>query len=50
MTTATNRIEYKRDLSDDLEQDAVAFFNSGGGDIIIGVYKDGVNPIFQPKN
>ncbi|GHT08230.1 hypothetical protein FACS1894139_17670 [Planctomycetales bacterium] len=37
MPPSTNRIEYKRELGDDLEQEAVAFLDSGGGDIIIGV-------------
>jgi predicted HTH transcriptional regulator len=41
MTTETNRIEYKRELSDDLEQEVVAFLNSGGGDIVIGICDDG---------
>ncbi|GHV23940.1 hypothetical protein AGMMS49959_18840 [Planctomycetales bacterium] len=41
MTPSTNRIKYKQDLIDDLEQEYVAFFNSGGGDIVIGVCKDG---------
>jgi ATP-dependent DNA helicase RecG len=36
--TESNRIEYKKDISDSLEKDAVAFLNSReGGSIIIGV-------------
>jgi len=37
----TNRIEYKEKLTSDLEQEAVAFLNSEGGDIFLGIRKDG---------
>jgi REP element-mobilizing transposase RayT len=37
MTTETNRIEYKLALTDDLEQEAVAFLNSGGGSDMDGI-------------
>ena len=37
----TNRIEYKGKLTSDLEQEVVAFLNSEGGDIFLGVRKDG---------
>jgi predicted HTH transcriptional regulator len=37
----TNRIEYKEKLTADMEQEAVAFLNSEGGDIFIGIRKDG---------
>ncbi|GHV23938.1 hypothetical protein AGMMS49959_18820 [Planctomycetales bacterium] len=50
MTPSTNRIEYKQDLGDDLEQEAVAFLNSGGGDIVIGVCKDDGFFISQPRS
>lgn len=42
MTSETNRIEYKLYLTDDLEKEAVAFFNyHEGGIIYIGVHKTG---------
>jgi predicted HTH transcriptional regulator len=41
MNTETNRIEYKLTLTDDFEQEAVAFLNSSGGDVFIGIRKDG---------
>ena len=38
----TNRIEYKRQLTDDIEKEVVAFLNySEGGFIYIGIDKDG---------
>ena len=37
----TNRVEYKEKLTADLEQEAVAFLNSEGGDIFLGIRKDG---------
>ncbi|MDR3244182.1 MAG: putative DNA binding domain-containing protein [Elusimicrobiota bacterium] len=40
-TTETNRIEYKQILTDDLEKEAVAFLNSTGGEICIGIKDDG---------
>jgi predicted HTH transcriptional regulator len=36
-----NRKEYKEKLTDDLEKSAVAFLNSDGGDIYIGIRDDG---------
>ncbi|MCL2144379.1 MAG: putative DNA binding domain-containing protein [Endomicrobia bacterium] len=41
MNIETNRIEYKEKLTDSLEKEAVAFLNSKGGDIYIGVKNDG---------
>jgi len=41
MNLETNRIEYKEKLTDDLEKEVVAFLNSKGGDIYIGVKDDG---------
>jgi len=41
MLNETNRMEYKEKLTADLEQEAVAFLNSEGGDIFIGIRKDG---------
>jgi predicted HTH transcriptional regulator len=41
MTTESNRIEYKRELTGDLEKEAVAFLNAGGGQIHFGVCDDG---------
>ncbi|MDR2870571.1 MAG: putative DNA binding domain-containing protein [Deferribacteraceae bacterium] len=41
MLYETNRIEYKEKLSHDLEEEAVAFLNAEGGDIFIGIRKDG---------
>jgi predicted HTH transcriptional regulator len=41
MNIESNRIEYKEKLTDDLEQEVVAFLNATGGDIIIGVRKNG---------
>ena len=41
LSEETNRIEYKRELTDDLEREAVAFLNySEGGEIYIGIDKD----------
>ena len=38
----SNRLEYKRELTDKLEREVVAFLNSGdGGEIYIGIDKDG---------
>ncbi|MCL2557085.1 MAG: putative DNA binding domain-containing protein, partial [Treponema sp.] len=39
--TETNRIEFKEKLTDDFEKEAVGFLNSEGGDIYIGIRKDG---------
>jgi len=39
--TETNRIEYKETLTDSFEKTAVAFLNSDGGDIFIGIRNDG---------
>ena len=39
--TETNRIEYKETLADNFEKAAVAFLNSDGGDIFIGIRNDG---------
>ncbi|GHT08239.1 hypothetical protein FACS1894139_17700 [Planctomycetales bacterium] len=36
MPPSTNPIESEQDLTDDIEQESVAFLNSGGGDIVIG--------------
>ncbi|MDR0978148.1 MAG: ATP-binding protein [Endomicrobium sp.] len=41
MNLETNRIEYKEKLTDDIEKEAVAFLNSKGGEIRIGVKNDG---------
>jgi predicted HTH transcriptional regulator len=41
MFQETNRIEYKEKLTSDLELEAVAFLNSEGGDIFLGIRKDG---------
>ena len=41
MKTESNRVEHKLVLTDDFEQEVVAFLNSGGGDIIVGVRNDG---------
>ena len=42
MTPETNRIEYKQQLTDDLEKEAVAFLNyQEGGVIYIGIDKNG---------
>ena len=38
----TNRREYKEKLTDDLEKSVVAFLNSYGGDICIGIKNNGV--------
>ncbi len=35
-------VEYKRELSDDFEKEVVAFLNSLGGELFIGVNDDGV--------
>ena len=37
----TNRIEFKEKLTSDLEQETVAFLNSEGGDIFLGIRRDG---------
>lgn len=40
--TEYNRLEYKRELTDKLEREAVAFFNANqGGEILFGVDNDG---------
>ena len=36
-----NNIEYKRQLADSIEKDVVAFLNSFGGEIYIGIDDDG---------
>ena len=41
MLHETSKIEYKEKLTLDLEQEAVAFLNSDGGDIFLGIRKDG---------
>ena len=42
MNTETNRIEYKQQLTDDLEKEAIAFLNyHEGGIIYIGIHKSG---------
>lgn len=42
MTPETNRIEYKQQLTDDLEKEAIAFLNyQEGGVIYIGIDKTG---------
>ena len=42
MNTETNRIEYKQELTDDLEKEAIAFLNyHEGGVIYIGIDKKG---------
>lgn len=42
MNPETNRIEYKRELTDDLEKEAIAFLNyHEGGIIYIGIDKAG---------
>lgn len=42
MDTETNRIEYKRELTDGLEKEAIAFLNyREGGIIYIGIDKTG---------
>ena len=43
MKTETNRIEYKQELTEDLEKEVIAFLNyHEGGIIYIGVHKSGV--------
>jgi len=39
--TESNRIEYKRELTSDLEKEVVAFLNADGGQIHFGVCDDG---------
>ncbi|MDO5970289.1 putative DNA binding domain-containing protein [Flavivirga aquimarina] len=39
--TESNRIEYKRELNDKLEKEAIAFLNDKGGVIYLGVDDDG---------
>lgn len=42
MKSETNRVEYKRQLTDDLEREAIAFLNyHEGGVIYIGIDKTG---------
>lgn len=42
MNAETNRIEYKQELTDDLEKEAVAFLNYlEGGVLYIGIEKSG---------
>jgi predicted HTH transcriptional regulator len=41
LKTETNRSEYKEKLTDALEKEVVAFLNAKGGDICIGIKKDG---------
>ncbi|MDR1888019.1 MAG: ATP-binding protein [Zoogloeaceae bacterium] len=50
MLLSSNRIKYKPITRDDLEPEAVAFLNSGGGDMFIGIYNDGVEPTFRQMN
>jgi predicted HTH transcriptional regulator len=40
MNLETNRIEYKEKLTNDLKKEIVAFLNSKGGEIRIGVKND----------
>ncbi|MDR0971453.1 MAG: ATP-binding protein, partial [Bacteroidales bacterium] len=43
MNPETNRIEYKRELTDNLEKEAIAFLNyHEGGVIYIGIDKTGI--------
>lgn len=43
MKTETNRIEYKQELTEDLEKEVIAFLNyHEGGIIYIGVHKSGI--------
>jgi ATP-dependent DNA helicase RecG len=37
----SNSVEYKRELSDDFEKEIVAFLNTGGGELFIGLSNDG---------
>ena len=37
----TNRLEFKEKLTDNLEKEVVAFLNSNGGKIYVGIRKDG---------
>lgn len=37
----SNSVEYKRELSDDFEKEIVAFLNTGGGELFIGLKNDG---------
>jgi predicted HTH transcriptional regulator len=41
MTPESKHLEYKRELTGDLEKEAVAFLNAGGGQIHFGVCDDG---------
>ena len=41
MQIETNRIEYKQELTNDIEQTVSAFLNAEGGDIYFGIKKDG---------
>lgn len=42
-------VEYKRELSDDFEKEVVAFLNSLGGELFIGVNDDGtINGVENP--
>ena len=51
MLYETNRIEYKEKLTSDLEQEVVAFLNSEGGDVFLGIRKDGsVTGISDPDD
>ena len=51
MLHETSRIEYKEKLTSDLEQEAVAFLNSEGGDIFLGIRKNGsVTGISNPDD
>ncbi len=34
-------VEYKREITDDIEKEVVAFLNSLGGELLIGVNDDG---------
>ncbi|MDR0795217.1 MAG: ATP-binding protein [Tannerella sp.] len=41
LNVETNRLELKEKLTDNLEREAVAFLNSSGGRIYIGIRDDG---------
>ena len=50
MPPANPHTEYHRNLSDALKPEAVAFLNSGGGDIVVGVCRDGVESISKARS
>jgi predicted HTH transcriptional regulator len=41
MTPESHRLEYKQELTNDLEKEAVAFLNAGGGKVYFGICDDG---------